>query len=179
LNNTEYTLCPASLETLRMVLAWIETPDQLKRWGGPALTFPPQVNRTWQEMEATCENTFSLLDPENQVVGFGQTLYREPDSVHLGRIMIAPNQRGKGLGRILCLKLIRAGLIHCQPAQFTLNVYQDNPAAIRLYKSLEFSVISENVKQNSFKMALALPFSPELESQIRRLTTDPAVQQDR
>lgn len=157
----KYTLQPANPESLQIVLTWIETPEQLKLWGGSALTFPPMLDQTWQEIGATSQNTFSLNDTEGSLVGFGQTLFREPGKVHLGRIIISPAVRGKGIGRILCQKLIQAGSTHCQPSEFTLNVYRDNTPAFNLYTSLGFTVLSEDPEQGMFKMCLRVTAAAE------------------
>jgi [ribosomal protein S18]-alanine N-acetyltransferase len=149
----EYTLQPATLADLRVILTWITSPDSLKLWGGPSLTYPSTPEQIWQEIGASSENAFSLVDPAGVVVGFGQTFLREPGSVHLGRIIVSPARRGQGLGRILCQELIQSGSIHCRPARFTLNVYKDNMPAFTLYTSLGFSVLSEDPEQNMVRMA--------------------------
>lgn len=152
----EYTLQPATPENLKVVLTWVTTPELLKLWGGPALTFPPQSDRIWHEIGATGKNTFSLIGPKGKVLGFGQALFREPSTVHLGRIIVSPTIRGKGLGRLLCQQLIQIGSVRCQPSEFTLSVYKNNTPALSLYKSLGFAVLSEDPEQNSFKMCLQL-----------------------
>jgi ribosomal protein S18 acetylase RimI-like enzyme len=152
----EYNLRPATFKDLQIVLSWVTTPESLLLWGGPALTFPTQVNRTWLEMGANDQNVFSLIDQQENVVGFGQTLFHEPDIVHLGRIIISPASRGKGIGRILCQKLIRVGVDRHKPSQITLNVYKNNTTAINLYTSLGFTVLSEDFDRGSYKMCLRL-----------------------
>jgi len=144
----------ATPEDLQTILTWVTTPQQLKFWGGPALTFPPLPERIWQEIGATSQNTFTLFDSQGNVVGFGQTLFRVPGTVHLGRIILCPAMRGKGLGRILCEQLIQAATIRYHPAEFTLSVYKDNSPAVRLYTALGFNVLSENLERNSYLMGL-------------------------
>lgn len=152
----EYALQPATPENLKAVLTWVTTPELLKFWGGPALTFPPLPGRTWHEIGATGKNSFSLIGPKGNVLGFGQTLFRAPTTVHLGRIIVSPTIRGKGLGRLLCQQLIQTGSTRYQPSEFTLSVYKNNAPALNLYKSLGFAVLSEDPEQNSFKMCLRL-----------------------
>jgi len=152
----EYKLRPATVDDLQIILAWITSPELLKLWGGPKLTYPPAAERTWQEIGATDQNTFALVDEAGNVVGFGQTLLREPDSVHLGRIIVSPAVRGKGLGRILCQQLIQKATKQYQPARVTLNVYKYNAPAYNLYKSLGFRELSEDPEQSSCRMCLLL-----------------------
>jgi ribosomal protein S18 acetylase RimI-like enzyme len=152
----EYELRPAVIDDLQMILSWITTPELLKLWGGPKLAYPPAAERTWQEMGASGQNTFSLVDAVGRVVGFGQTSFRNPDAVHLGGIIVFPALRGKGLGRILCQQLIQSAAKHYQPARFTLNVYKYNVPGYNLYKSLGFCELSEDSARNSCMMCLQL-----------------------
>ncbi len=150
----DYILQPATPENLQIVLTWVDTPELLRFWGGPILTFPPLVSRTWLEIGATGQNTYSLMDAEGNVAGFGQTLFHAPVTVHLGRIIISPAERGKGLGRILCQRLIEVGSERYQPSEFTLNVYQDNALAFNLYTGLGFRVWLVDQEHHSYRMGL-------------------------
>jgi ribosomal protein S18 acetylase RimI-like enzyme len=70
-------------------------------------------------------------------VGFGQVIRKSKKWGHAARIIIAPLFRGRGLGRSLCLALIdRANDLNY--SHISLNVYRDNPAAIKLYQSIGF-----------------------------------------
>ena len=152
----EYNLQPATIAHFQTVLTWITTQDELRLWGGSALTFPVQGVLTWQEIGADDQNTFALLDFEGNVVGFGQALLRASNTVHLGRIIISPAMRGRGLGRKLCEQLIQAGIKRYNPIGFTLNVYRCNTTAVNLYRSLGFSVLSEDHELDSYKMGFLL-----------------------
>jgi ribosomal protein S18 acetylase RimI-like enzyme len=158
-----YSLQPATREDLQVVLARIETEESLKLWSGPILSFPPHVENIWREIGATQDNTCSRLDPEMNVVEFGQALRRGPATVHLARIIVAPVLRGKGLGRILCQQSILVGLKDYQAAAATLNVYTTNAPALRLYESLGFTIVSEDCEHNWLSMRLLLKTEPTLD----------------
>ncbi|NTW86103.1 MAG: GNAT family N-acetyltransferase [Holophagaceae bacterium] len=149
----DYALRPARLDDLETILGWVWTPELLKRWGGPALTFPPRAEATWSEMEATPENAFALINPAGQLVGFGQALPRGA-SAHLARIIVAPGLRGQGVGRILCRRLILTALDLHRPREITLQVYPDNTAALSLYRSLGFVPIPDDSSGDSLKLGL-------------------------
>ncbi|TAJ95187.1 MAG: GNAT family N-acetyltransferase [Gammaproteobacteria bacterium] len=151
-----YSLRSATPHDLQTVIAWIESPAQLKLWGGPFLTYPPNTEKTWHEIEATNQNSFTLLSSSDCIVGFGQTLSRESNAIHLGRIIVSPEFRGHGLGRLLCNKLIQIGIQQFHPSRFTLNVNQNNLPAVSLYKALGFEILSENKEQNSYFMSLSV-----------------------
>jgi [ribosomal protein S18]-alanine N-acetyltransferase len=150
----EYSLRPAVPGDLQTVLLWIESPEMLRRWGGPVPTFPPDVEKTWREIEATGSNTFSLVESAGRIVGFGQLLSRQPGALHLGRIIVSPEMRGRGIGRILCNELLDTGARLFHPSAFTLTVYRDNIPAVTLYTSLGFRVIPGDGEKNACSMSL-------------------------
>jgi len=147
-------LRPATLEDLQSVLTWIETPEQLKRWGGPLLTWPPQAGQTWRQIEADTHKVFALIGENGEMAGLGQTLRREENAVHLGRIILSPALRGKGVGRVLMEKLIETGKEQYHPQYFSLYVYNDNVPAVRLYRSMGFVVIETYEEDDSCRMEL-------------------------
>ncbi len=150
------TLRPAVPEDLKVILPWIKDPEMLKLWGGPLLTYPPDPLKTWDEIQATSKDIFSLIDHTGNVLGFAQTSIKEPNTVHLGRIIVSPAMRGMGLGRRLLKQLIQLVLSKTETERITLNVYRDNLAAFNLYKSLGFVVVSEDDARNSYGMRLQL-----------------------
>ncbi len=152
-----YALRPADPRDLSTVLAWIHSPADLRFWGGPLLTWPPDEVKTWREICADDNNTFALVDPAGSLAGFGQTFPRPPDGVHLGRIILSPAVRGQGLGRILVRALVDSALERFHPAAITLNVYRDNLPAVQLYCSLGFTVSAEDPDHNSYSMRLSVP----------------------
>ena len=149
-------LHPATPEDLQTVLTWIETPEQLKRWGGPLLTWPPQASQTWRQIEADTHIVFTLVGESGEVAGLGQTLRREENAVHLGRIILSPGLRGKGVGRVLMEKLIEKGKELFNPQYFSLYVYNDNIPAVRLYKSMGFAVTETYAEDDSSRMELRI-----------------------
>ena len=91
-----YALRPATLDDLHSIIPWVNSREKLSYWGGPALTFPPTPQSIWTEICATSENTYTLVNPNGVVVGFGQILTRVPNATHLARIIISPSLRGSG-----------------------------------------------------------------------------------
>lgn len=64
-----------------------------------------------------------------------------PGAVHLGRIILAPAARGKGLGRVLCRQLATRAVHSTGANTVTLRVYRDNPVAVALYTGLGFTPV--------------------------------------
>ena len=147
----DYSLRPACPEDLQTILSWVGTADLLKLWGGPALSFPPTPRAVWSTIEASPQNSFSLIDPSGQLAGFAQALPRD-SSVHLARIIVSPSLRGQGIGRLLCQKLIHSAIAQYRPSEITLKVYPNNTAAFSLYQSLGFVPMPDNQESDSIKM---------------------------
>ncbi|GHT81262.1 hypothetical protein AGMMS49960_16730 [Betaproteobacteria bacterium] len=83
-------------------------------------------------------SSFSLVNSADDVLGFGQLVEKNLNTVRLARIIVAPHVRGRGLGKTLC-QLLLAKSANLPGAEIlTLNVYRDNPVAISLYSSLGF-----------------------------------------
>lgn len=116
-------------------------------------------------MKAAEENTFSLVDANLNVAGFGQTFNREDRSVHLARIIVSPASRGQGVGRILCTRLIQFAVNRYNPATITLNVYAANTPALSLYRSLGFSPVTGEDESGSIKMQATV--DPSLQRLLR------------
>jgi ribosomal protein S18 acetylase RimI-like enzyme len=152
----EYIYRIAIPDDIQVILTWVETPELLKLWGGPSLTFPPVPEQIWQEIEADDDNSYSMIDINGNLAGFGQILFRYPGAVHLGRIIIAPDLRGKCLGRILCSYLLQKAFEQYNRTKATLNVYKNNTPAVKLYKSLGFEVLYEDQNNTSFRMHKSL-----------------------
>ncbi len=147
-------LKPATLSDLQTVLTWITSPEDLKRWGGPLLTWPPQAEKTWQQIEAPAHKVFALFTDAGELAGFGQTLLREENGVHLGRIILSPALRGQGVGRMLMQNLIEKGRKLYHPKYFSLYVYSDNLPAVKLYRSMGFVVTESYEEDFSCRMEL-------------------------
>jgi ribosomal protein S18 acetylase RimI-like enzyme len=67
---------------------------------------------------------------------------RNPDgSGHLRAVTVAPDARGRGLGRSLSVALTRQALRG--PGIASLGVYADNEPALRIYRGLGYEVVHE------------------------------------
>ena len=82
-------------------------------------------------------NAFALTEA-SEIVGFGQLVAKPGDRGHLGRLIVHPERRGRGLGAALATGLIDAardrGL-----TRLSLNVALHNRAAAALYTKLGFT----------------------------------------
>jgi ribosomal protein S18 acetylase RimI-like enzyme len=92
------------------------------------------------------------------LVAFGQHWVLTPGRVHLGRILVAPDARGRGLGREFCQRLMAEAVRATGARAVTLRVYRDNATAQALYAGLGFRpVAAESTDETLFMEA---PVSP-------------------
>ena len=95
-------------------------------------------------LKASADNTFSMIDPDHRVTGFGQILTTAPGTVHLARIIVDPAARGQGIGQPLCQLLMEQAQRTLGPNRFTLRVYPDNLPALTTYQRLGFVSVDAN-----------------------------------
>lgn len=133
-----YSLQPPAPRHFATLGNWISDAEQCQRWAGPKLAFPFDGAALQSLLETEPMDSYALLDLHGHLAGFGQIFRREPDTGHLGRIIIDPQRRKQGIGQILCSELIRAGVARHGFRAMTLWVYLDNAAAIQLYRALGF-----------------------------------------
>jgi RimJ/RimL family protein N-acetyltransferase len=131
-------LRPARPSDFAALAGWIPDAEACRRWAGPRVSFPFAAVSLEDLLAVATGASFALADGTGALVGFGQYWVREPGAVHLGRIIVAPGQRGRGLGRTLCRRLMAEALAATGAASVTLRVYRGNIAARTLYASLGF-----------------------------------------
>jgi ribosomal protein S18 acetylase RimI-like enzyme len=134
------TLRAAEKSDLSKVLSWVTSEWELRMWAGPNVRYPAAPESAWSDIEASENNAYTLVDAEDVIIGFGQVLPRDDNVLHLARLIVDSELRGQGIGRDLCIALMNMGASKYHAEYFTLNVYESNKAAVRLYQSLGFDV---------------------------------------
>jgi len=121
-----------------VIAEWIPDADACTRWAGPQLAYPFEAAHLPQLLQVQPGASYVLCQENAGTLGFGQYRLRQPGVAHLCRIAIAPEARGKGLGKILCALLLEDAVRTCGVSAATLRVYRDNPAAQAIYAGLGF-----------------------------------------
>jgi len=85
-----------------VLISWISDASICARWAGPQLRFPFVVEELPELLGVGRVHSYSMVAPDNVLIGFGQFWNRDEKTVHLGRIIVAPHKRGHGLGTTLC-----------------------------------------------------------------------------
>ncbi len=134
----------ATAGDLEIISGWIADINYCRLWAGPGIHFPFTPESLRKDINFTPQNSFSLCDSDLDLLGFGQILEKE-DFLHLARIIVSPEHRGKGLGEILCKNLIRVGRELRGDKAFSLNVYSTNTSALSLYLKLGFTPVNKPV----------------------------------
>ena len=117
--------------------------DFLEQWAGKSLDFPlteSQIDDLKDIYSIFCENEF---------VGIIQKIRKEMDNVHIGRFLINPELTGRGLGKRALIEFINLIFQDEDVNSITLNVFDYNVGAKKLYEKVGFKVV--NVTENPMK----------------------------
>ena len=117
--------------------------DFLEQWAGKSLDFPlteSQIDDLKDIYSIFCKNEF---------VGIIQKIRKEMNNIHIGRFLINPELTGKGLGKRALIEFINLIFQDEEVNSITLNVFDYNVGAKKLYEKVGFEVV--NVTENSMK----------------------------
>ena len=134
-----WILREASTSDIAELMKWFESPRDVSLWGGPRFRYPYNRASFFEDIHWGRILSFSLCNPDHELVGFGQVYDREKH-VHLARLIVVPAYRGHGTGKRLIRLLMRAGREKLKYDRYSLFVYRDNLPAYGCYKSLGFEV---------------------------------------
>ena len=117
--------------------------DFLEQWAGKSLDFPLAIGQIDK-----LDNIYSIFC-ENEFVGIIQQIRKEHDNIHIGRFLINPELTGKGLGKSALIEFINLIFQDENVNSITLNVFDYNVGAKKLYEKVGFKVV--NVTENPMK----------------------------
>jgi len=121
---------------------WVQDARACQRWAGPRVVFPFTAAQLPQQLDVAGGQSWFLDEGSGQPSGFGQHWPTQtPGAVHLGRVIIAPESRGWGLGIVLCRLLATQAVRASGAREVTLRVYRDNAAALSTYRGLGFEAV--------------------------------------
>jgi [ribosomal protein S18]-alanine N-acetyltransferase len=132
----------ASASDYETIVTWLPDAEATRRWAGPRVTFPFTAPELELQVQVPGGKSY-VLQSGAAVVAYGQHWVLAKPAVHLGRLIVAPTHRGKGLGRELCVQLIAAAIQATGASAVTLRVYRDNTNALALYRALGFKPEAE------------------------------------
>lgn len=135
------SLCAVQPSHYATIADWLDSAEATQRWAGPGVPFPLPQERFAQVLELEARPGWALLDEQDQCLGFGQYWMTDAGTAHLGRIIVSPLARGRGLGRLLMQALSAQAMREAGVQRLTLRVYRDNTAAVTLYRDLGFQQV--------------------------------------
>ena len=112
----------------------------LEQWAGKSLDFPlteSQIDDLKDIYSIFCENEF---------VGIIQKIRKEIDNIHIGRFLINPELTGRGLGKRALIEFINLMFQYEDVNSITLNVFDYNAGAKKLYEKVGFKVVNVTEK---------------------------------
>jgi ribosomal protein S18 acetylase RimI-like enzyme len=119
------------------VAGWPTSSAEVVMWcGRQEFPVPAQTVTDWQREDDVQAHV--LLDDDGRLVAYGELWCdAEENEVELARIIVAPDARGKGVGRVL----VRELLVRAREAGFAdvlIRVHPDNERALRCYRGAGF-----------------------------------------
>jgi ribosomal protein S18 acetylase RimI-like enzyme len=122
------------------LLQWLNTPELLWELSGPVFEFPLHPREVAVQYDALFHTAYSLVDTEHgELVAHGRILKAHGPVARLDWLIVHPERRNNGLGKILAREL-------CYVAQVQgstwarLLVAEENNRAIRCYENSGFAV---------------------------------------
>jgi RimJ/RimL family protein N-acetyltransferase len=146
------TLRPLQAGDCDRLLGWIDSEDALYQWSGArSFSWPLDRGQLLRDLAAQAGGSRELLaavDDDGEMVGHVSVdANRHHRVANIGRVAIAPDKRGGGLGAALMHATVSHGFETLGMHRMQLNVYTFNTAAIACYRSVGFVV--EGVARDS------------------------------
>ncbi|MEW2588696.1 GNAT family N-acetyltransferase [Streptomyces virginiae] len=120
----------ADAPTLR---SWISGPTDLMTWAGPNFRWPLDDAQLAAYAAEPGRRTWTGVSPDGTPLGHVSLA-----DGRLGRVLIAPGARGRGLGERLVSLAVRVGFDELALPEIGLGVWTHNTAALRIYEKLGF-----------------------------------------
>ncbi|MEN3158615.1 GNAT family N-acetyltransferase [Alkalimonas sp. NCh-2] len=122
---------------LGILMSWFHDLQSCRDWGGPDFRFPFSKQSFQADLRWELYRGYVLKGRSNTLLGFGQ-FYQRNGRCHLARLVIAPDKRGQGLGKVLVKALMAEGCKQLQLSGCSLFVLKHNAAAKACYQGLGF-----------------------------------------
>jgi RimJ/RimL family protein N-acetyltransferase len=142
----------------KQLIDWIDSPQFLLQWGGPAFSYPLTENQLEKYIENANNNNsdtliYKVIDNETgNVIGhisLGK-IDRINKSARVGKVLVGDkNVRGKGVGKLLMEEILKVAFDELNLHRVSLGVFDFNLSAIACYEKAGF--IKEGLLRDSRK----------------------------
>ena len=131
----------------RQLIDWVDTPQFLLQWGGPAFDYPLTVSQLEKYIENANSNKsetliYKVIDKETgNIIGhisLGK-IDRRNKSARVGKVLIGDkNARGKGIGQQMIKEVLNIAFAELHLHRVSLGVFDFNISAIACYEKAGF-----------------------------------------
>lgn len=142
----------------KQLIDWIDSPEFLLQWGGPAFEYP----LTEQQLEKYIENAnnnnadilvYKVTEKDTGVtighISLGK-IDRKNKSARVGKVLVGDKHvRGKGIGRLMINEILKMAFDELHLHRVSLGVFDFNISAIACYEKAGF--IKEGLLRDSRK----------------------------
>lgn len=125
------------------IASWVTSEIDVLTFAGLSLKYPISAHDLFDPANGQWESY--VLWSNSDVVATGALQDRSPGEVRVGRVLVDPAQRGRGLGRSIMRLLINRAATRAGVTHLTLGVFERNLPARALYESLGFIVVDGGV----------------------------------
>lgn len=141
----DLALRPLQADDCDALLRWVGSADALLQWAGPRdLSWPLTREQLTSDLQAADDRRVpfaAVRGKGRDLVGHAMLTSLPAHGVGvLGRVMIAPAHRGRGLGTALMREVVRLGFDERRLHRLQLAVYDFNLPAIACYQSVGFVI---------------------------------------
>jgi [ribosomal protein S18]-alanine N-acetyltransferase len=136
-DQTDLTLAPFAEEHADAVLGWIGSADELEAWASRR-DFPPRREALAEWHRDPDVHAYVLFAAE-RLCAYGEVWEdREEDEAELARIVVAPSERGRGLGRAL-VRLLAEKAVAMGFRDVWVRIVPWNAPALACYEGAGFA----------------------------------------
>ena len=136
------SLAPFHAAHARELAGWAATAEEARRWGGQDVVWPMAAS-VFSAWHADPGVRPFVLARGGVLLGYGEVwIDADEREVELARVIVRPERRGQGLGRLLVRLLLEQAAETGYQAAF-VRVVPDNAGALACYRRAGFGPVGE------------------------------------
>ncbi|HEX3130849.1 MAG TPA: GNAT family protein [Thermoanaerobaculia bacterium] len=147
-------LIPFDSSDIDRLLGWIRSPEELMLWTASSFGFPLTREHIEGHLRDSAERgdrrIFKAVEESGEAVGHIELGAIDPRnrSVRIGRVLVDPNRRGRGLGAAMTRAALEIAFQELGAHRVELGVFDVNPGAIACYERVGFQ--RDGMRRDSF-----------------------------
>jgi ribosomal-protein-alanine N-acetyltransferase len=128
------------------IAGWPTSAEEARRWGGHATPWPVAASAFDRWHDDPDVHAYVLVEA-GELLGYGEVWVDQDErEVELGRVIVRPQRRGQGLGRLLVGLLLQRVAQTGYPTAF-VRVAPDNAAALACYAGAGFAAVTPDERR--------------------------------